>query len=286
MKLKLFFPLMLVGVLSFAGCNDDNDHIQVSPEVDEAFYAMYPDASNVDWEREGNYFVADFWRNDMNTDAEAWFDGAGRWQMTITEIAYEQLPQPVRTSFEGSEYAAWRVEDVDLVERSGREAVYVLDIEQGEQELDLYYTADGVLIKAVDDNGSNSSSDYLPGDISSSITEFVMNKYPNAKIIETERDAQQIEVDILDGGVHREVVFTVDGNWKYTKTEMRKADLPETVAGAFDQSQYASYMVEEIDWYNTPDGDFYIFELESEPEDIHIKIGMDGSIEQVTGAIF
>lgn len=290
MKLRLLlFPLMLVGLFAVTGCHDDEDHIQVTPQMNNAFNSMFPDASRVNWEREGRYYVAEFWRPEMNAEAEAWFDESSQWIMTITDITYAQLPDAIKTSFESSEYATWRVEDVDWVERADRESVYVLDVESGNQECELYYTADGVLVKTVNEGGSGSgsgSSDYLPGDISSSITDFITTHYPDARIIETDRDARGFEVDILDGGVHRELTFTEDGVWKYTKTEVRRAEVPDAITRAFEQSQYASYFVDEIDLYETPEEEFYLFELESNPEDIYLKISMDGTIEQLPGAIF
>ena len=45
MKLRLLFsPLMLVGLLAVAGCHDDEDHIQVTPEMNNAFNSMFPDS--------------------------------------------------------------------------------------------------------------------------------------------------------------------------------------------------------------------------------------------------
>ena len=39
--------------------------------------------------------------------------------------------------------------------------------------------------------------------------------------------------------------------------------MPDAITRAFEQSQYASYFVDEIDLYETPEEEFYLFELES-----------------------
>ena len=43
--------------------------------------------------------------------------------MTETDIPYQSLPEAVRTSFEASQYANWKIEDVDKVERLNTETV-------------------------------------------------------------------------------------------------------------------------------------------------------------------
>lgn len=282
MKTKFFMPVILAGVLAFTSCDKDDDNIGVSAEFQTAFDALYPNATGVSWEREGNYYVADFWRVDMNSEAEAWFNGTAQWQMTVTEINYNGLPQAVKDAYTAGEYGSWRVEDVDMVERTGMETVYVLEVENGNQEYDLYYATDGTLIKAVADSGNNNPSNYITEEVSSTIKGFISTNYPDARIVEIEKEGTRVEVDIIDGNIHREVVFTSNGEWKYTRTEVRMADLPQTVVKAFIESQYNRYSVDDIDLYNTPDGDFYIFELDSEPNDVHIKISLDGTIETVS----
>ena len=115
---------------------------------------------------------------------------------------------------------------------------------------------------------------------------FISTKYPGARIVEIEREGVSVEVDIIDGTVHREVVFSAAGEWKYTETEMRRANVSQTVMEAFNGSQYKNYPLDDIDHYDTPDGDFYIFELNTEPDDIYIKIYPNGTIEAVSGKLF
>ena len=46
----------------------------------------------------------------------------------------------------------WSLDDVDMLVREGMEPVYVLEVEQGPREMDLYYNAEGILIKVVEDS--------------------------------------------------------------------------------------------------------------------------------------
>ncbi len=285
MKAKFLMPLVIGCLLVFTACNDDDDdNIKVPQEVSNAFKARYPDASRVSWEKEHSYYVADFWRSDMSAEAEAWYDGAAKWYLTVTEIGYNSLPQPVKTAYTAGEYAAWRVDDTDMVERDGFETVYVLEVEKGNQEYDLYYTSDGTLVKAVPDNGGNNDpGDYLPDGINSAIRAYIAQAYPNARIVDIDdSEVSGIEVDILDGTTYREVMFSLSGEWLGTATGVTRAEVPQSIMDAFQGSQYAGYQIDDIDHYVVASGgEFYLFELEAEPEDIYVKVSMDGTVEEV-----
>lgn len=151
MKLKFYTLLLaLSAAWSLYSCdNNDDESITVPVELQNAFSSKYPNAANVKWENKSGYYVADFYDG---YEASAWFTQDGRWQMTETDIPYIALPQAVKTSFEATEYAtSWKQDDVDKLEQEGVETVYVIEVEKQNQELDLHYSEDGVLIKSVVD---------------------------------------------------------------------------------------------------------------------------------------
>lgn len=154
MKVKLSI-LALCGLFAFTSCDDDDNNYLPDQTVTKAFDEKYPGVGKVEWETKSGYEVADFHLS--GNKAEAWFDNKGNWVMTKTEINFGLLPEPVRLSLNGGEYKNWKPTDFDKLERSNAATVYVIEVEQGEQEVDLYYTEDGVLLKAVpdDDNDNN-----------------------------------------------------------------------------------------------------------------------------------
>lgn len=141
--------LVLASLCMMSACGD-NDGVEVPSQVQSVFSEMFPSASRVEWERRGAYLVADFY--DDGYDADAWFDAAGVWYMTETEIPYRMLPAAVRTAFETGDYAAWKVEGVEKVERPDKELLYVIEAERGAAEYDLCYSEDGTLVRAVPDD--------------------------------------------------------------------------------------------------------------------------------------
>ncbi len=215
--MKLFkwsVPLVLCAGI-FTACNKE-DNSQLSPEAEEAriLAAMYPNAQNVRWEKEDEYLVAEFINN--GSPSEAWFL-ATKWRYTEIDIPYSALPQPVRTAFEASSYAQWVVEDIDMVERDGTTTFYVIEAERGELDVELYYTPAGVLIKTITEPHHNSTAQYVSPLISATalanIKTYLDANYPNAIVLEYELEDGYIEVDILDGTVHRVLIFSYKGEW-------------------------------------------------------------------------
>lgn len=284
--LLLFFPL--VSLSAFTGCNDDVDDLPenthlVSKEVQDAFNSKYPQARDVEWELRGIYAVVDF---DWNgSDHSAWFDPASAlWYMTETDLRYADLPQAVRQAHETGEYAAWHRDDVDMLTREGMETLYVIEVENGNTDMDLFYSPSGVLVKNVADTGQGGSYDeYLPNPDVQGITDLVRQKYPNAHIIEIDRENGMTEVEILDEKVCRDVYFNNSGDWLYTKTEISPYAVPESVKSALAASAYASYRIDDVDFYETAEKSYYRYDLDSRDGDVKVDISADGTSLTVVG---
>ncbi|WP_295939509.1 PepSY-like domain-containing protein [uncultured Alistipes sp.] len=276
------FVLLIVAFLSLGamtGCDDDNDSVNVPTAVQGVFEQMFPNAGRVEWKGKRGYLVAEF--RDGTTDTQAWFDSAGKWYMTEVDMHYEQLPQAVRTAFESSEYAAWHVDDVDKLTREGLETVYVIEVEQGRQEFDLYYSEDGVLLRAVADTDGNDDHDnMLPEELSPAIRNFIAQKYPDARIVDAEREKGYIEVEIIDDRIPRDVYFGTDETWLRTKTEIRRSEVPTVVMQALQSSKYGGWEIDDIDHFVDADGEWYLFELEDPQSDreVSFRIEADGTI--------
>ena len=64
--------------------------------------------------RKGGYFVADCKVDGQEKDV--WFNNQAEWQLTETELLWNNLPGTVQTSFSASEYAGWKIEEIVLLE--------------------------------------------------------------------------------------------------------------------------------------------------------------------------
>ena len=293
MKRNTILMTLLVSALALAGCDKNEDNGSREPAVSQqakaALAAKYPSATNVAWQTKGNYVVASFSlpasRAEAGNDLAAWFDNGGAWYMTETDIPFTALPQAVRTAFNASEYAAapWTVDDVDMLEREGVETIYVIEVEKRENgvetEVDLYYSADGVLVKMLTDSAPDYDyGDYIPSRPATGIEEYIRTNYPGARISEIDYEHGMTEVEIIDSRTPRELLFDGSGAWVYTKTEVRRSDVPQTVIQALENGEYAAYRIDDIDHYKTPDREFYRFDLESAQGDAKVDIALDGTL--------
>lgn len=142
---------LMLGAFALGSCGSDDDGSSApTPAFQEALMKLYPGATNVDWEQKGLYYVAECWVN--NTEKHVWFDANTNWVMTETELnSINDLLPPVLTAFMESEYANWVVEDVDALEYPNEPTPeFVVGVEQGKQEVDLYFSEEGGLIHVKD----------------------------------------------------------------------------------------------------------------------------------------
>lgn len=109
------------------------------------------------------------------------------------------------------------------------------------------------------------------------VKEQVMNQYPNSRVVDVDYYQNYTEVDIMDGTTPREVYFDLQGNWIRTETDVHINDLPAAVRDAIAASEYAALRIDDVDWVNTPEGDYYLVELDANP-DVYLSITADGRI--------
>lgn len=271
---KTILLLAVAGALALQSCENNKKGVNVNAEVKEAFTAKYPGAKDVRWITRNTYSIAEF--KDNGTNASAWFDGSGTWYMTETDIPYAALPQTVQTAFKASEYGAWRVDDVDMIEREGAETVYVIEVEQGASEADLYYTPDGVLVKTLfDTDNDDDYEDFIPTQLPEGMQTYLDSRYPGWQLIEVDREQGRTEVEIVQERTAREVVFDAAGQWVSTTSDIRRSEVPQAVLQAIAASSYSGYEIDDIELVETPAGTWYVVELEDEINDREVRLRID-----------
>lgn len=235
MKTRLIlFILLFISGFAIAGCKQQNQY-RPDAKIVAAFNNKYPQADKVEWEQKQGYYVAEF-RED-GIEHEAWFDGTGKWVMTESNLRYSSLPQAIREQFEKSVYSTWKKDDIDKIERAGMEAVYIIELEKEGLDTDLYYVGNGNLIKTVNEVSKEKRSSYMP--VASDIQTWIKQKYLDATIIEMDNEKGKLEVDILDGGKAKELIF--QGNdWLSTSWEVSKAEVPSVVMETFRHSNFGN----------------------------------------------
>lgn len=271
---NLLFTALLVSGFAFTSCDDDDDNYTPDGKIQEAFINKYPNAQRVEWEKKYDHYVADFYLDGI--EREAWINSQGEWVMTESDIRFNDLPTAIQTAFQESEYKAWKVDDVDLLERVEMDPVYVIEVEQGKQEFDLYYAEDGTLIKAVED--TDNDDEHRPTSIPEALKTVIDTRYPGAVILDMDTEKGIIEIDIRHENISKEVHFNSQNEWLYTSWDVKRADVPATVLNTVTQN-YANYTIDDIDREERANGDnVYVFELEQGNKEIHVTVDTEGNI--------
>ena len=218
----------------------------------------------------------------LEYDYSVWFNGIGTWCMTESEVTYEALPEAVKTAFEASEYAAWKIDDIDKLERAGMATFYVIEAETKsgniEKEADIYFSETGAVIKVVlDVDDDYDYEDYLPADVQAVLKSFISQKYPGAVIMDTEYDDGEIEVEIVHEWRGKDVYFSKDNVWLRTEWDVRKSELPAAVMNQLNVS-YPSWEIDDAEYVETPSGAWFVIELEKGEAEVDVKIAEDGTI--------
>ena len=269
-RMTIFTSLLLAG-FAFTSCDDDNDNYTPGEEIVNVLYEKYPNAQRVDWELQRDHYVADF--RDNNIEKEAWFNTKGEWVMTESDIPFEDLPQAIQTAFGESEYKDWRVDDVDMLERVEMETMYVIEVEKGKQEFDLFYAEDGILIKAIEDLDNN----YQPNTVPEVLKNFINNKYTQATIVDIEIEKGITEIDILHENKAKELHFNSANEWLYTTWEVKEREIQEIADNV--KAANPGFHVDDIDYKESADNSkVYIFELEQGDHEKYVTVDMEGNI--------
>lgn len=286
-------------------CNDNDDlHSNQVPEnipeeVILEFNAKYPNATNVTWSTKDTYAVADFYLASTRAGGHepnntAWFNMAGHWSMTETDITYQQLPEAVKTAFEASPYANWRIDDeIDKLQRSdNNETLYIIEVSQKEgnveTEVDLYYTEEGILVKEIMDAETDDDyHEYLPQQPEGDIQAWLDQNFPNARIVDYDQEYNGTEVEIIADGLKHEILFDSQQQWIYTKTEYDRRDLAQVPADILNHLRTSPYYtsdnaIDDVEKYTTRDnGTYYCFELETAyDDDIEVYVDETGIINR------
>lgn len=243
MKLKNLILALACCAFVFTACSDDDDNQKVTPSdvpeaVLKAFENKYGDVKDVKWEKKNDYNVARFQSGAITKAGDsyatsAWYDNDGSERQVDQDIPFANLPEAVKVAFDAYQkkmYADWKTDDeVDVVKRLDMSLVYIIEIEKGKEERELSYTADGILLKDVLDNDDD--EDILPVIVSDELKEKIAKLFPDSKNIvfleiDIDDDDNEMEIDILDNGIHKEVKLDAKGQWISTEFE---TTLPEAM---------------------------------------------------------
>ncbi len=137
---KMLLLTLLSLLLLLAGCTIG---IKQTPKaVRQAFDALLPGATHVEWESVLSTYKVEFYHD--GHEKEAQFDKDGTWKRTKTELSFLDIPAPVMKA--AQDYCNREIDEIPLFEQAdGAPAYYPIeyDREQSDREKQLLLFPDG-----------------------------------------------------------------------------------------------------------------------------------------------
>ena len=128
----------------FIGC--DKEDIAVKGEFHEALSSKYPAATNIRWEKDGKYYVADCYVSGIETEVK--FDKNAQWIKSEFNLSYDMLPETIKTSLTQMGYNRINIDDIDLIYEPNKEEFYEIEIERIENDYTIYMNKEGTLLSS------------------------------------------------------------------------------------------------------------------------------------------
>lgn len=141
-----FFALLINANVSFA---QDIQQSQVPSVVVNSFHKTFSNASDVEWELQGDLYKVEFETGFLSTDHDAWYDKGGKLVEHKEEIAKRDLPSAVLAAIK-KDFNSYRVDDMKRITK-GQQVIYTLELKNAAEELKVAFDNRGkVLSKALD----------------------------------------------------------------------------------------------------------------------------------------
>jgi hypothetical protein len=134
---------LLLALLLIASCSKKIPSLQVPDAVQASFNSRYGAVTDTKWELASTGFIAVFAAGQHPT--KAYFDSAGNWDKTETELKSSELPLVIMKTVTNA-FAGNKIKKALQVERSSGESTYILSLKMRNQIQDIEFSATGVIL--------------------------------------------------------------------------------------------------------------------------------------------
>lgn len=120
----------------------------VPADLRTTFEQGYPNAADVEWEKEGESYKVEFEID--RKDHEIWYTADGNTSKTEKQISENDLPQAIQSAISSS-YSEYNIDSVEMTEEGGS-ATYQVELEKGwNDEKQVVFDADGKVLSEMND---------------------------------------------------------------------------------------------------------------------------------------
>ena len=145
-KINLLLIITVLTTFSFFISCDKDDDIKNPTILNEALVTKYPGVSNVEWDREGSFYVADCYVKGVET--EVWFTLDVNWVKSEFDLTYDMLPSYILETITNLGYGRVNIDDIDLIYEIDKDEYYRIEIDKKGKDLLYYISKTGELLPA------------------------------------------------------------------------------------------------------------------------------------------
>ena len=146
MKKFILVSLCCVSLSAAIAAQNSTATVKAPASAVQTVKTKFPAASNVNWKQVSDKYAAEF-KNGANT-VTAYFDAQGTFIESITPIAEQKLPSPVKVTV-GDEFKGYATSQHSLIETAGNETFYKVVVDKGNEFIELRVNPEGSIMKTV-----------------------------------------------------------------------------------------------------------------------------------------
>jgi hypothetical protein len=262
--------------------DDDTTDNKVVPgaQVLSTFENRYPGASQVVWNIEEGYYVADFALNSRT--ASAWFGTNGEWRLGRIPTPYREEIEPVVSeAFSHTAYAEWEIKEAYTLNRRDLMSVYTLSVENKEVRSNLYFTPYGDLIKIIDDVHHRTD---VPITVPTALLNEVSKLFANVAIVDMmviDVINSEINMGLVEDETYLTAIFSKDYTWIVSFWNLTQKTLPPVVWNSFQLSAYSGLPLSRIRKMQTPITATYLFYLIKDNKTMIVEFNSLGQLVSI-----
>ncbi|AEL25880.1 PepSY-like domain-containing protein [Cyclobacterium marinum] len=143
--------LLIIGAFSLFGFTQAQDisQDQVPSLILNQFKADYAKASDIEWEKEGEFYSVEF-ETGWNVDHEIWYNAGGDLVKHKEDIPTKELPIQVKEKIK-EEFSNYSIDDLERISEEGK-VVYKMELNSiWKQDWEVVIDAEGGILNKVAD---------------------------------------------------------------------------------------------------------------------------------------
>ena len=147
---KFMLILTVVSSLAMMACDMYDDGIP-SKTIRNEFKASFPQARDVEWDREGlNWSVSyEIGTYPDVVEYETLYDGKGKWLMTENDVRLADVPENIKLALAASEFGTLYLDDNEVeFYQTAKGNFYRFDLEINGRDIDVDVTENGTVTLA------------------------------------------------------------------------------------------------------------------------------------------